>query len=286
MMKKIGKGIQARQKIIPAPSKTKNLKALDICMAPGGFSATVLKHYRHAKVCALSLPRDEGGRDVLLPDWKTDKRFEIQFIDVTMLAAEIGFPDLVRQGHPEATKFSNDIPFEGQAFDVVFCGGQVVHTHARADGSNNEARRLTAAQLIIALQRITPGGALVLLLHQAYSPYTVRLLEAFSHFSDISLFKPFTSFEHRSFFYLVAKNLDPGNERARCLLRDLRRSWRILTVQGFGIELPENDVEEDYREATMEEVMDTFTEKLITLAEPTWEIQKSALERMFLKEQR
>jgi 23S rRNA U2552 (ribose-2'-O)-methylase RlmE/FtsJ len=77
MMTRIGKVIQATQKILQAPYKTKNMKALDICMAPGGFSATVLNHNRDAKVCALSLPRDEGGRDVLHPDWKTDKRVEI-----------------------------------------------------------------------------------------------------------------------------------------------------------------------------------------------------------------
>lgn len=209
MMTKIGDQLQAREKVILVPSKTIHLQALDICMGPGGYSATVLKFNRYSKVCGLSLPVDEGGHDVLLPGWQADPRVEIQFVDITMLAAEIGFPDLLFRDPRQASIFFNDLPFVDRTFDIVFCDGQVLHTHFRAKESKNEAPRLSSAQIIIALQRIKPGGTLVMLLHQTYSPHNVRLLEAFSHFSQISLFKPTVSHGHRSSFYLIAKNLDP-----------------------------------------------------------------------------
>lgn len=107
---KIGDQILARERIILPPSKTIHLQALDICMAPGGYSATALKYNSYAKVCGLSLPIDEGGHEVLLLDWHTDRQVEIQFIDITILAVEIGFPDLNLQNHPQASKFSRNVP--------------------------------------------------------------------------------------------------------------------------------------------------------------------------------
>ena len=252
-------------------------------MAPGGYSSTVLKYNPCAKVCGLSLPIDQGGHDVLLPGWQKDKRVTIKFIDITMLAAEIGFPDLILQNHPQASKFSNDLPFRGQTFDIVFCDGQVLHTHARAQGVKDEAPRLSSAQIIIALQRIKQGGTMVMLLHQAYGPHTVRLLEAFSHFSQISLFKPTVSHKNRSSFYLVAKNLDPKNERAYHLLQDLRRTWRMYTVQNFGVDITEDDIGGDQK--SLEHIMESFGETLISLAEPIWELQTTAMREMFLQGQ-
>ncbi|KAJ6013166.1 hypothetical protein N7522_003521 [Penicillium canescens] len=167
MIMKIGDRSQADMKIILPPSKTIHLQALNMCMAPGGYSANILKYNPYDNVCGLSLPIDEGGHDILLPDWQTDKRIEIHFIDITMLAAEIGFPDL-------ASRFSNNVPFTTQTFDAVFCDGQVLHTHIRAEWTKNEAARLSTAQLVIASRRIKRGGTLVILLHQAYSLHTVR----------------------------------------------------------------------------------------------------------------
>jgi SAM-dependent methyltransferase len=280
MMTKIGNQMQAKTEIILPPSKTINLQALDICMAPGGYSATVLRYNSHAKVFGLSLPINEGGHEVL-PRWQTDKRVKIQFADITMLAAELGFPDLVQGVNLQRSPFSNDIPFKEQKFDLVFCDGQVLRTHVRAQGSKKEAVRLSAAQLIIALRRIKPGGTLVMLLHQAYSPHVIRLLETFDNFSQISLFKSTTTHAFRSSFYLVAKNVDPQSERANHLLQDMRRKWRTYTVLNFGVNLPEDNIEEN--QETMEDIMESFGERLISLAEPLWKIQKKAMVQRFLK---
>jgi 23S rRNA U2552 (ribose-2'-O)-methylase RlmE/FtsJ len=280
MMTRIGDELQAKESIILGPCKTIHLQALDICLAPGGYSATVLKYNRYAKVCGLSLPIDEGGHDVLLPGWQTDHRVKIKFTDITMLAAEIGFPDLPLQDHPYAPQFSNDSPFDSRTFDVVFCDGQVLHTHVRANDSKNEAFRLTSAQIIIALQKVKPGGTMVMLLHQAYSPHTIRLLESFNHFSQISLFKPTVSHTQRSSFYLVAKWVESKSEAACQLLHHMRGVWSSHTVQQFGVDLPEPYT--GTKQRTLQELMESFGEKLVSLAEPLWELQIKAMERMFL----
>mgnify|MGYP001057099556 CR=1 FL=1 len=284
MMKMIGKQLQEHENIIPPLSRTVQLIALDICMAPGGYSATVLRYNRLATICGLTLPEDEGGHKVLLENWNKNPKIDIQFTDITMLAAAIGFPDLVPTTHSHAAQFSNDIPFEDKekekAFDLVFCDGQVLHNHTRGQGTKDEPIRLSAAQLAIALQRIKPGGSLVMLLHQAYGPHTVRLLEAFDQFAQISLFKPTISHRNRSSFYLVAKDIEPTHWRAGKLLQRLRRDWLVHTARKFDLEMPED--EEDAGQESMEDIMESFGRKLITLAEPLWEIQIEAMQKMFL----
>lgn len=63
MMTEIGDALQDKAEIVPPPSKTITLKVLDICMAPGGYSATVLKYNPYAQICGLSLSRSQGGHD-------------------------------------------------------------------------------------------------------------------------------------------------------------------------------------------------------------------------------
>lgn len=284
MMTKIGAALQAKAKIIPPLCKTINLTVLDLCMAPGGYSATALKFNPHAKVCGISLPEELGGHEVYLPNWKDDRRVKIRFEDITMLAAEFGYPDLVSQNDGENCQFSTERPFQGQSFDVVFCDGKVLDSHTRTLESTNEPARLSAAQLMLALQRIKYGGTLVMLLHQAYSPTSVRLLEAFDQFSTVHLIKHNVSHVKRTSFYLVAKNVDPAHDRAKRLVEQMRSSWRLHTALSFGVSFPGEELNDDFYEDSMESIMESFGEKLIELAEPAWRLQTRAMEREFLME--
>jgi hypothetical protein len=75
--------------------KTADLKVLDICMAPGGFSKVILRTYPKAKVYGLSLPFDKGGHRLSYEEFRDLKdRFEVHFCDITMLAACFGNPEL------------------------------------------------------------------------------------------------------------------------------------------------------------------------------------------------
>lgn len=283
-MRDIGDQLQAAKHVIPSPREAKSLKVLDICMAPGGYSATVLKHNKHARIYGLSLPEEEGGHKILLHNWQKDNRVKILHMDITMLSAELGWPDLLPQDHPSASQFSDSRPFDGMKADLVFCDGQVLRTHERAVGSKYEAARLTIAQLILALQKIKKGGTLVMLLHRVNTPRNVHLLHSFSHFSEIELFKPTPFHAMRSSFYLVAKSLDPTNENARQLLDNLKNSWKRRTLQAFDVDSGDNEPHEPKR--VMEDILKDFGGHLIKLGEPLWDIQTDALRKKFLKAQK
>ena len=282
MMTKIGDYFQDQEKLIPPPWKRMNFDVLDLCMAPGGFSATALRYNRFAQVCAISLPTNEGGLEIFLPNWQENKRIKVQLMNLTMLAAELGFPDLASQNHPSASKFSSHIPYAGRQFDLIFCDGHVLPSSEPEQEAKSQALRLADAQLVMGLQRIKSAGTIVVLLHQAYNPRVLRLLEAFDEISQITLFKPPFCHAKRTSFYLVAKNVDPQHKVARRLLRNMRKSWRIRTADAFGMEIPADPMESNDEDEAMEDVMQSFGGKLITLAEPVWKIQTEAMEKAFL----
>ncbi|KAH8665751.1 hypothetical protein BGZ60DRAFT_378592 [Tricladium varicosporioides] len=45
----------------PRPTRNTEFKSLDICMAPGGYTAAVLKYHPNAKAYGITLPVDQGG---------------------------------------------------------------------------------------------------------------------------------------------------------------------------------------------------------------------------------
>ena len=161
------------------------VKILDPCMAPGGYTASALKYNPSAIACGVTLPFAKGGHKLLLQS----SRYSVKFLDITMLASEFGV-DEVPFAHPEHASFFRERPYLGQTFHLVFYDGQVLRTHQRAEHrEQQEALRLTVSQLILALQRIRPGGTLVILLHKLEAWDTTELLYKFSHFSSIQLFR-------------------------------------------------------------------------------------------------
>ncbi|KAJ5646403.1 hypothetical protein N7490_002775 [Penicillium lividum] len=282
MMTKIGDQLQMKEKLIPPVSKRMNFDVLDLCMAPGGFTATVLKNNRFAQVCAISLPRSEGGLEIYLPNWKENKRVKVELVDLNILSTELGFPNLASQDHPSASKFSSNRPFPGRKFDLIFCDGHILPSPIAGKEEMDQARRLSDAQIIMALQRIKPAGTLVMLLHHSYSPRVLRLLEAFYNFSQVTIFKPPKVHAKRTSFYLVAKNVEPQHERVRRLIREMRYSWRLLTTYIFGVKIPEIPNEENDTEEAIEVILQSFGTTFVALAEPAWKIQTEAMESAFL----
>ncbi|KAI9752138.1 MAG: hypothetical protein M1835_001132, partial [Candelina submexicana] len=193
--------------------------ALNLCMAPGGYTWAFLHHHPTAHVCGITLPENMGGHPMLLPHGFNDPRIEVQFLDLTMLATEYGVPlSTIPPTHPEVSKFSAARPFSDtpHGFSLVLCDGQVLRTHARADCRRDlEAIRLTTAQLILGMQRLREGGTFAILLHKVDAYDSILLLRAFDSFSRIVLFKPVRKFRVRSSFYLVAKEVRVGCEEAK-----------------------------------------------------------------------
>lgn len=193
-----------------------------------------------------------------------------------MFAAEFGV-DQVPTSHPEYGSFSVERPYNDQIFDLVFCDGQVLRTHARAKYREpNEAHRLTSAQLILALQRIRQGGTFIMLLRQIQSFGTMELLYMFSRFSGIEVFKSKKKHTCRGTFYLIAKDMQPYSPACKEAIATWKKAWWNATFAG---EHGTGATKVLFSEAYVQEVIDSFGSKLASLARPIWQIQLEALKK-------
>ncbi|KAK3301883.1 uncharacterized protein B0T15DRAFT_442103 [Chaetomium strumarium] len=263
---------------------------LDLCMAPGGFSAAALYRNPSALVRGISLPPSQGGHEMLLREASTtdsDAQVYVSFRDITLLAGEMGTSaSNIPASHPEATSFSFDRPFLEQKFDLVFCDGQVLRTHERLEyREKREASRLLTAQLVLALQRIREGGTMVILLHKADVWRSVSLMYTFATFSDsVELFKPQKPHALRSSFYLIAKGVGPELDAALESVRRWKEIWTTATFglggtgeDGSGDEESEVGQSGEHADEKVRAVLQEFGPKLVKIVEPVFSIQAKAL---------
>lgn len=273
-MCQIGEELHSKTSAFRPKSATRGaLQVLDICMAPGGFSYAVLKVRPDAKISAITLPKSLNGHDILLYNWRKDRRVEVDFADVTMLSAEMGTFE-VPADHPDILNFRFDRPFSDQKYDLIFCDGQVLRMHQRADyREKREAWRLLTSQLVIALQRITQDGTVVALLHRLDGWNTVALLHTLSKFSTIELFKPKKKHAVKSSFYVVAKNIQSHCAALDIAVDGWKKEWQLAT---FSTEV---DYTENCRryDNTVWDVLESFGDQLVLLGEPIWRVQSNAL---------
>ena len=207
--------------------------SLNLCMAPGGYTWSFLNRNRNALAFGITLPVEEGGHPMYLEHGEKDKRVEVEWLDLTMLTAELGTPvEKVPSKHPEAAKFTAYSPFRGKTFDIVICDGNVLRVHQHQRDMDREAYRLLFSQLIFGLERTKPGGNFIILLHRVDSWSNLKLLRIFESFSKVLLFKPHKIHSNRSSFYLVAKNVQAESAEAR----DGER-WRVLSRPIWEIQL-------------------------------------------------
>ncbi|KAF2820813.1 hypothetical protein CC86DRAFT_459435 [Ophiobolus disseminans] len=280
MTKQIAEEIQARTNALtPGDLGVHPFRALDLCMAPGGFTWGTLKYNPDATAFGITLPAENGGYKNCL----TLPAERVNFIDITMLARECG-TDTIPETHPDHALFIAERPFVDERFQLIFCGGAVLRGHERADHRREfERTRLTTSQLVLAMQRIIPGGTMVVLLRKPEACDVVHLLHQFSSCADIQLFKPHKKHAIRSTFYLVAKNVQPEAESAKTALQEWKESWARATFGGDA-GTGEHDVDMDAE--VVKELLEEFGPKLIGLATPLWEIQAGALEGQVSNKQR
>ena len=239
-------------------------------MAPGGFLDVAIKFNPDSSALAFSLPPSSGGHEVLLP---TNANVSVNFLDITMLAAEMGVTD-IPVDHPDVENFLPPTFAPDDSFDLILCDGQVLRTHSRAPYREaREARRLAASQLVLGLERVRPGGTLIILLHRAELWSSVSLLHNFSKFSSLMLFKPTAGHAKRSSFYMVATKIDPQHPEAVLAIEKWKKIWTTATFgtqENYERVLMEGD-------ETVEEVLEEFGSELIRLGKKIWHIQAKAL---------
>ncbi|KAF2758907.1 hypothetical protein EJ05DRAFT_526995 [Pseudovirgaria hyperparasitica] len=260
--------------LTPGKLGASKLQVLDICMAPGGFTWGALKYNPNAISYGITLPEQRGG-------YKNRFRLRsqnVRFMDVTMLASECGI-DVIPDSHPDFARFLQERPFLDLSFQLIFCGGAVLRSTRdfNTDYPNPyERTRLTTSQLVLAMQRIMPGGTMVVLLGKPEHPDTTAILRHFDRFARIELFKSRRKHTLRSTFYLVARDVQSESHAAKAALEDWKARWYRAT---FGGEIGTGELEPDMDTASMASMIDEFGTRLIELASPVWEIQAAALLR-------
>lgn len=254
-----------------------SIRALNLCMAPGGYTFSLLRAIPSAHISGITLPSEDGGHPMLLPFGESDLRVEVKFMDITMLAVEFGINlTQVPATHPEAAKFNSDTPYQGLLYDIVLCDGQVLRTHKGQNFRKDlESFRLMVSQLIFGMKRIKAGGTFIILLHKPDAWSTVKVLHTFDRFSKIKLFKPNKVHARRSSFYLIAKDVQPGQVEAINAIEDWKKDW---WVANFGGEDGTGTLQVD-DEALVNSVLECFGPKLVKLGKKPWRIQRDALSK-------
>jgi hypothetical protein len=103
MTQNIGKELQASTKAFTVPElRQGHPRFLDIGTAPGGFLYTAMHCNSHASAVAYSLPVEDSGYEVLFPG---TPNVEIKYMDVTMLAEDMGAGDISQTTQIVATFF-------------------------------------------------------------------------------------------------------------------------------------------------------------------------------------
>lgn len=193
-----------------------------------------------------------------------------------MFAAEIGVQSIPEE-HPDKQKLLALWPHSQHPYDLVICDGQALRTQNLAEYRKTcEQSRLFNSQLVLALKKVRPGGTIIALLHKSHKWRTFFLLQVFSKFSDIQLFKPEGFHAEKSSFYLVAKNVRPESQDAIDAVGKFSRSWIRGTFLDATGPSEDND-NDDYNDAEMELLLEDFGHKYISLAKPVWEVQATAL---------
>ncbi|CAG8973509.1 hypothetical protein HYALB_00002834 [Hymenoscyphus albidus] len=277
MMQQILDEMQGQTGFLNLPVRGEELHVFDICMAPGGYTAAVLKYYPTAKAFGVTLPEQDGGHAVLIP---SEALAGLKYMDVTMLINEFGDGGSVPKTHPDYKKFIITRPFSYYKFDLVFCDGMVLRTQERATyREKSEVVRLIHSQLILAIQRIAPGGTLVMLLHKIDCFSSAFILYTLSTFAKVEVFKPLKKHNTRSSFYMIAKDVQPESEAAKAAVKKWKNRWWKAT---FGDGKDEDEPihpKTETDESKLFEMIQEFGPSLMELGRPIWDVQAEALKR-------
>lgn len=271
---RIGRGLARTTRLLDLNCSSP--RVLDLCMAPGGFSSTTKEFIPSSVIDAVTLPIQLGGYLVMLEGFRN-----IIYADITMYIEEMSPGEDVPVDHPDMEQFDTTRPFAENKYDIIFCGGTVGKTHPMEEYRHEcEYSRLTTSQLVFALNRLKPGGSLVLVLHHVEYWDTVCLLDMFSQFSNIQLFKHSKWYSIGPSFYMVAKNIDLEHGTAKLAIRYWKDLWKYHTFKDFSdVALPSLPLSQPESEFACQ-LRDEWGAQYLELAQPIWKIQTKRLRSM------
>ncbi|RAL59206.1 hypothetical protein DID88_006661 [Monilinia fructigena] len=275
MMQQIGEEMHHSHRIFSiafVPDAQVNI--LDLCMAPGGYTAAALSHRSAFQAYGITLAPESGGHTIIIDK---NRLQGLRFHDITM------FKEFCPGGKeiPECFKsrFSDIRPYKSIKFHLVFADGKTLRTHDRLKDTydanlNKETVRLQTSQLILAMNRMHNGGTLVMLLHKVDTWHSAFLLYTFSKFAKVEIFKPIKKHATRSSFYMVATDINVNHTIALTAIESWKEDWFRATFGGPDkTGLPK----EEPRSEVVQELLTEFGPKLIELGHKAWMVQANAL---------
>ncbi|KAK6595097.1 hypothetical protein H4I95_10455 [Botrytis cinerea] len=244
MMQQIGEEMHNAHSIFNIPFVPDGqVNILDLCMAPGGYTAAALDHRNSFKAYAITLAHESD----IPEDFKS--------------------------------KFSDIKPFKYIKYHLVFADGKTLRTHDRIKDTynanlNKETVRLQTSQLILAMNRMHNGGTLVMLLHKIDTWHSAYMLYTFSKFAKVEVFKPVKKHAARSSFYMIAKDIKVNHPETIKAIDEWKEDWYYATFggpdnMGLAKEEPTNEI--------VQELLTEFGPTLIKLGHEAWMIQANAL---------
>ncbi|KAF5564953.1 methyltransferase family [Fusarium phyllophilum] len=278
MMKTIAIGLDKATRALNL-SKVEEPALLDMCVAPGGFVDVARTKNPGLRIRAMSLPVEQGGHDVKMLDAQVD----VEFCDITTLAADMGITkNDVPLNFPGPYDFLFGKVFDdNEKFDLVFCDGQVLRTHPRAEWREpREATRLTLTQIALGLEHMKKGGTMVILMHKLDSWRSFDLIHQFSKMATVKLYKHYRHHKIRSSFYLVAKNIQAESAFAKGMVAMWKQRYKTAT---FGTDEEYAEMHRVTRETALVE-LEKFGEEYVAMGKKIWKTQADGLEKApFLK---
>ncbi|KAF7886567.1 uncharacterized protein EAF01_011245 [Botrytis porri] len=275
MMQQIGEEMHDAHSIFNIPFVPDGqVNILDLCMAPGGYTAAALDYRNSFRAYAITLDPKFGGHKVIID---TGRLHGFRYHDITM------FREFCPEGKniPENFKseFDDVKPFMFIKYHLVFADGKTLRTHDRIKDTynanlNKETVRLQTSQLILAMNRMHNGGTLVMLLHKIDTWQSAFMLYTFSKFAKVEVFKPVKKHATRSSFYMIAKDIKINHPEAIKAIEEWKEDWFYATFGG-----PDNLglVKEEPTNEIVQELLTKFGPTLIELGHKAWMIQANAL---------
>lgn len=256
---------------------SKELRALNLCLTPGGYTKKLLEMYPITiKICGITLAESDGGHEVLVKS----PQVEIEYLDMNLLALEYGVSLLsIPTNHPDAGRFCANAPFAGLDFDIVVGDGAVLRSHLRAEyrqDKDREGLRLRIAQLIFRMARIKSGGTFIILLHRIDSWENLELLRNFEQFSKVTVWKSSKIYTQSSSYYLIAKDVLPDHPAAMQVVERWKKVWWTTTFggqDGMG-STPEQPSSEQVAQA-----LEIYGRRFIEYGNPIWLAQAEGLSK-------
>ncbi|KAG9232170.1 hypothetical protein BJ875DRAFT_381358 [Amylocarpus encephaloides] len=119
MMQRIAEEMHGLTGVLNPPQQDVELKTLDICMAPGGYTAAIIKRHPRAKAFGITLSRKQGGHPLHFPFASVDV-----FKPVKMHGTRSSFYMIAKDVQPQAEGAVSAVKESKDAWRKATFGGE------------------------------------------------------------------------------------------------------------------------------------------------------------------